>query len=279
MELGLHCWVYCQLELRKATGQDRAKVYDTVAERIGAISLEAREAGFEAFENMADMLLDPVHRRRHKAAFDASGLHFLGSSLNAPFWDPKERGMLLEWAQAIAPWLKELGGRHLGFSSNPVPGRPKTDQDYAAQAETLRAIADVVRDYGVKPNLHTYARDAADDYREVREMVERLRPEELALGPDLAWLAVGGGDPVAFIRRFGDRIEFCHVRDYAADQSWTEAAGEGVADFAALGDALREVGYDGPVVFEPAFPDRAPTRPLAETLKRSADHLRETMKL
>ena len=57
-----------------------------------------------------------------------------------------------------------------------------------------------------------------------------------------------------------------------------EALGEGVMDYAAIGEALREVGFAGDAVIELAH-ERGftPTRPLRESLKMSREFVRNTL--
>ena len=277
MVLGLHCWVFCQLEFREHGTAQRDEVFGRIArERLGEICATTAEAGFQALETMAEILLAEGGVEAHEQALAASGLQFIGISHNANFWDPAQRAEVVDFLGRAAELVGQLGGEHLGMSAGPVPGG-KTAAHYDAQADCFRAIAAVTKPYGVMPNLHTYSRDAADDFAEVREMVARLSAAELALGPDLAWLAHGGGDPVDFVKRFGERIVFCHVRDRRADNTWAEAAGEGVEDFAAQGAALRAAGFDGPVVYEPAYADDQPTRSMLENLQLSARHLNQTI--
>lgn len=278
MVLGFHPWVYLQLTVRDPEQRDMRTATGQVCARLTAICEEVAGAGFDALEGMAAMLESAADEDRHAAALQASGLHFVGVSHNAPLWDPARRGAVVDYLAGICERVGRLGGSHLGLSSVPAPaGRAKTADDWDAQADTLRAIAAAARPYGVKPNLHTYAPDAADDYREVRETLARVGPEDLALGADLAWLAWGGGEPVEFVRRFGDRLTFCHLRNRRGAQEWAEGAHEGIDDLFSLGAALRQVGFDGVAVFEPAFPDDAPTRPLAETWAASARHLRAAL--
>lgn len=277
MVLGLHCWVFCQLEFRVHGYGDRDAVFGGIArEKLGEICATTAEAGFVALETMAEILLADGGFEAHQEALAASGLQFIGISHNANFWDPAVKDEVVEFLGQAAELVGQLGGEHLGMSAGPVPGG-KTAAHYDAQADCFRAIAAATKPFGVMPNLHTYSRDAADDFAEVREMVARLTPDELALGPDLAWLAHGGGDPVGFVNRFGERIVFCHVRDRRADNTWAESAGEGIEDFAAQGAALRAAGFAGPVVYEPAYAEDQPTRSMLENLQRSAAHLRQTM--
>jgi sugar phosphate isomerase/epimerase len=69
-----------------------------------------------------------------------------------------------------------------------------------------------------------------------------------------------------------------HVRDYHIDGERTEALGEGDANYQRLGRLLDEVKFEGEFVVELAIPGgKQPTRPVAELLEKSREHLRQTI--
>lgn len=64
---------------------------------------------------------------------------------------------------------------------------------------------------------------------------------------DLAWIARAGGDPVAWLTRFGARLASVHVKDLAragenADEDGWACPGHGVMDWHALWPAARQAG-------------------------------------
>ena len=87
-----------------------------------------------------------------------------------------------------------------------------------------------------------------------------------------------GVDPVDFIRRYGDRIVFLHLRDQKADGTWSEALGEGEMDYPAIAKALHTINFSGDAVIELAH-ERTfrPTRPLRESLRISRDFVRRVL--
>jgi sugar phosphate isomerase/epimerase len=108
--------------------------------------------------------------------------------------------------------------------------------------------------------------------------MENVPADLLPLGPDLDWLRVGGVDPEEFIREYAGRLVMMHIRDYHIGGDRTEALGEGDADYRRLGQLLEEVKFEGEFVVELAIPGgKQPTRPVAELLKKSREHLRETI--
>ncbi len=60
---------------------------------------------------------------------------------------------------------------------------------------------------------------------------------------DLAWVSIGGQDPVEWINKLGSRVRFAHVKDYDKSKTpqWTPA-GEGTMPFDAILPALSAAG-------------------------------------
>ena len=98
------------------------------------------------------------------------------------------------------------------------------------------------------------------------------------MGPDLDWLRGAGVDPAAFIRQYGKRIVYAHLRDRKADGVWSEAMGEGVTDYDAIARAFHDTGFEGDVAIELAHPQGfKTTRPLRESLKISREFVRKKL--
>jgi sugar phosphate isomerase/epimerase len=101
------------------------------------------------------------------------------------------------------------------------------------------------------------------------------RVPEIKLGPDLNWLVRAGVDPVWFIKTYGDKMVYMHLRDQGADGKWTEALGEGTTDFKAISKAFTDIRYKGKAAVELAF-DREPANPVKESWKKSRDYVHKT---
>jgi sugar phosphate isomerase/epimerase len=152
----------------------------------------------------------------------------------------------------------------------------KTPEQLDQQALVLRRIFEICAAHGVTPNLHNHTYEVQNGLHDLKGTLTRI--PEAKLGPDLNWLVRGGVDPVQFIRQYGRQIVFLHLRDQKADGAWPEAMGEGAMDYAAIGKALREVGFQGPAVIELAHESKfTPTRPIRESFKMSRAFVRKTM--
>ena len=110
-----------------------------------------------------------------------------------------------------------------------------------------------------------------DDLDATAALLERLgHPDTVGLNLDTGNLWLGGGDPVAYVERFGKRIRHVHWKDMPAD--WqpkrgrlfgcgmaTIPLGDGVIGIDAVCKALKKSGFDGPTTLEIAGKDAVQT--------------------
>jgi len=203
----------------------------------------------------------------------------LGASFGGAMWDRGKHAAILAEAETAVPRLAQLGGRTLGTSVGAVPGGKKvkkTPEQLDAQAELLRKLIALCQAQGVVLNLHNHTYEVENDLHDLKGTLQRI--PDVRLGPDLNWLVRGGVDPAAFIRQYGDRIVFLHLRDQNADGTWSEALGEGAMDYRAIAAALQQVKFAGDAVIELAHERKfQPTRPLRESLKMSRAFVKTTL--
>jgi sugar phosphate isomerase/epimerase len=261
--VGAHPWVY-------AATQPKCDITPILPQ----IFADMQYAGIEAIELMHTALRPDDAVERISELSKKHRLPVLGASFGGAMWDRAQHNAVLEDAELVIARLAKLGGRTLGTSVGPVPARKrKTPEQLDAQAEVLRKIIAICRANGVVLNLHNHTYEVADDLHDLKGTLSRI--PDVKLGPDLNWLVRGGVDPVAFIRQYGKQIVFLHLRDQKADGRWSEAMGEGAMDYAAIAQALREIGFAGDAVIELAHErDFKPTRPIRESLKISRQFVR-----
>jgi sugar phosphate isomerase/epimerase len=140
----------------------------------------------------------------------------------------------------------------------------------------LRKIIALCKAHGVVLNLHNHTYEVENNEHDLKGTLARI--PDVKLGPDLNWLVRAGEDPVDFIRRYGNRIIFLHLRDQKADGKWSEAMGEGSTDYAAIGRALHQINFAGDAIIELAHENNFKlTRPLRESLKMSREYVRKRL--
>lgn len=262
--VGAHPWVY-------AATQPNYDIYP-ILDRIFA---DMSFAGIEGIELMHSALFPDGAVERIAALSKQHCLPVIGMSFHGDMWNRDRHAEILKEAELAIPRLERLGGYTLGTSVG-ATGKLKTPEQLDAQAELLRKVIALAKRHGVTLSLHNHTYEVEHNLHDLKGTLARI--PDAKLGPDLNWLVRGGVDPVAFIRQYGSRIVFLHLRDQKADGKWSEAMGEGAMDYVAIGKALHEIGFCGPAVIELAHESQFKlTRPLRESLKMSRQFVRTTL--
>jgi sugar phosphate isomerase/epimerase len=262
--VGAHPWVYAAPRPN----------YD-ITPILDQIFADMSYAGMEGIELMHTTLRSEDAASRIASLSEKHSLPVIGSSFGGVMWDRQRHNEVLEDAEVVVTRLGKLGGKTLGVSVGGAR-RKKTPEELDAQADLLRKIIAICQVNGVVLNLHNHTYEVQDELHDLKGTLARI--PDIKLGPDLDWLVQAGVDPVRFLTEFGDRIVFLHLRDQKSDKTWVEAMGEGDMDYAAVGRALRKIGFSGHAVIELAHPRGFKlTRPLRESLKKSREYVRKTL--
>ena len=227
---------------------------EELALRLPEVMACIADIGFKGFETALNVLPLDEPQAFREATARANGLILTGAHTGGRWWDPHSPATVAS-VVGLAKRLPALGCERLVVSMAPPPVGGTTD-DLVYATRTLDELGRACREEaGVSVVFHNHAVEMASDAQFVRALVETCAPENVALGPDLGWVAHAGMDVVEFIERLGSRIAYLHVRDvtqYGAEGGFIEI-GRGVLDYAAILAALRAHGYRGWLVAESEF--------------------------
>lgn len=143
-----------------------------------------------------------------------------------------------------------------------VPYLVEADRnDYTKLAGILTPIGMRLKEKGLTLCYHNHDFEFAmqNDETGLEILYSKTNPNLLQAELDLAWVAIGGQDPVATIERYSDRLPLVHLKDYDPDATprW-RPAGEGVMDWDACLAACAAAG----VQFGAIELDESPGDPL-----------------
>ncbi|CAN5622996.1 hypothetical protein BH23BAC1_BH23BAC1_04880 [soil metagenome] len=266
IRVGGHPWVYAA----PLPGHDITPVLEQ-------IFLDMRFAGLDGVELMHHPLRDKEAVERIDELSEHYDMPVIGTSYEAKMWDKDQHNAILEDSELILSNLKKVGGNTLGVSVGKANAQ-KTEKQLDDQAELLVKISKVAEKNGIVLNLHNHTYEVENGMHDLKGTLKRI--PDVKLGPDLNWLLRGGVDPVEFINTYGKQIVFIHLRDQFKNGRWSEALGEGIMDFAAIGKALKKAGFTGDIIIELAHEnDFLMTRSIRSSLKKSREHIRRTMKV
>ena len=256
-----HLWVYAS---RYPPDWDCTAILEQVFS-------DFKYAGIEGVELMETNLRHHDVVPRVKEMIDKYRVPVTGTSYSGNMWNKTEHSRILDDATIVLERLHEIGGNTLGITVGNAR-RMKTTEELDAQAELLKQIMKVCEKYNVQANIHNHTFEVENDMHDLKGIMERI--PEIKLGPDLNWLVRGGVDPVWFIKTYGQRMVYMHIRDQNANGKWTEAVGEGVTDFPAIAKALHNINYSGRAAIELAFND-PPVKEVKESWKTSREYVKK----
>jgi len=167
------------------------------------------------------------------------------------------RRLGMSFATVLAPtaelcirWSAAFGCSYVWTAA---PGR-----DLETFCRQVNAQAAAAAGWGVRVACHNHMGTVVESQAEVEAFLEQCPTVGLVL--DTAHLAAVGGDPVAIVRRYPERLLQIHLKDWIAEreaEAWHErgrfcelGAGNIGLDNAAVVRALLEVGYAGPIAVE-----------------------------
>lgn len=136
----------------------------------------------------------------------------------------------------------------LGIGSMPQEAR----KDLASVRKFIdetKSLGKTLKENGLKFAYHNHDfefKTVLEDGRTIMDvLLEETDPETFYFIPDVAWIQIGGEDPVEFLEKIKGRIKVCHFKDYVkADTErgfkFTEL-GRGEVDIKACLKKLREI--------------------------------------
>jgi len=232
------------------------------------------------------------------AVLAAHGLRSVGTFVFEPLLDAAAS---LAATRAALSAIAATGGRFLVVIDRPGPARAATAgrpadaprlgaADRRTIVATVRAIAELAAERGIRPVLHPHAGGFLEFEDEVDALLAAAPADALGLCLDTGHALYAGADPVALLARYAGRVEHLHLKDVdparvaAARRErldfWAAIAGgvfcpvgDGMLDLGALRAALDAAGYDGLATVEQDRRAGTPGDP-ATDLRRSLERLR-----
>jgi sugar phosphate isomerase/epimerase len=232
---------------------------------------DLKYAGLQGVEIMEILLRHDDAVSRFNDLIHKHNLPVTGTSYYGNMWNKAEQQKILEDVELVTERLHTIGGSMIGLTVGDA-GHVKTEEELDVQAELLKKILVVCDKNNIQPNLHNHTFEVTNDLHDLKGTLKRI--PDIKLGPDLNWLVRAGVDPVWFIKTYGDKIVYMHIRDQYANGKWTEILGEGVTDFPAIAKTLKEINYSGKAAIELAFDD-PPKNAVRADWKLSREYVRK----
>ncbi len=230
-----------------------------------------KEIGFSAIQASASGF-NTIEADEFKKILDDHGMACCATHRGVDALAEAEK--TIAYHQAIGCGLTAIGG--FGFGG-------KSKEEWKAWAESFNQIAQQYRGSGVKVGYHNHSHELApfglSDHPESisptdtpYDLMESVFGDDVWWEVDTYWIAHGGGDPAAWIRRFKGNIPAIHVKDMTISPSREHKmceVGAGNLNWPAILDAAREAGVHWYIIER----DNGDLDPF-ESLKISLNNLR-----
>ena len=132
---------------------------------------------------------------------------------------------------------KEIGAKHLCVGGGAVRHDGIRESDYAMVASGLDAVKKVAADHGIIASIHPHMGSAVQS----RGQLDRvMATTSIDICPDCGHVLMGGGDPVAVVKKYLDRIRYIHLKD--CKDGAIMPPGHGAIDFGSILAMLKGTG-------------------------------------
>jgi len=234
---------------------------------------EAREIGYTGVERGQRMPHDTEGLRAYLDGNDIAlcGGWCSGNSLNNDFAAECDatRQQVEQFIALNAPCIvyAECSNTVQGMIDVPVNNRPKMDRDdIRAYGAKISELAKWMADQGMPMAYHHHMGSIIESEDDVNWLMDGSSAD-LHLCFDTGHLLFGGGDVIATLDRWGDRVHHVHYKDIRPaivrdvrdnNRSFLDAVmagaftvpGDGCIDFDAVTRALKAMDYNGWIVVE-----------------------------
>jgi len=118
-----------------------------------------------------------------------------------------------------------------------VPNEKAGLDGYRKAADVLNHAGEIAKKSGIQIGYHNHGTELTpiDGVRPYDVMLERTDPALVVMEMDVFWMVDGGGDPIAYFRKYPGRFRMLHVKDMdGSPQKKMVDVGKGVIDWKAI---------------------------------------------
>lgn len=128
-----------------------------------------------------------------------------------------------------------------------------SDEDWGRMMEHIRAIAEKASKWGVRAVIHPHAGGYIEFADEIDRLAEDIPDEVAGLCLDTGHLRYSGMDPVEWLRKYADRLDYIHFKDIN-EKVYNEVLAEHIRFFEGCGKgAMCPIGtgmLDYPAIYK-----------------------------
>ena len=210
------------------------------AENFEALYATCQERGV-AVQTIKSIALRHWRDRPHTRSTWYEPLQEQGDIDLAVWWALSRPGVFVNSVGDVGLLPKVLDEAHeLGHQFVVCPNVPdeKAGLDgYRKAADVLNHAGAIAKQSGIRIGYHNHGTELApiNGVRPYDVMLERTDPALVAMEMDIFWMVQGGGDPLAYFRKYPGRFRMVHVKDMDGSPAKRMVdVGKGIIDWKAI---------------------------------------------
>jgi sugar phosphate isomerase/epimerase len=128
-----------------------------------------------------------------------------------------------------------------------IPDEKAGLDGYRKAADVLNHAGEIARRAGISIGYHNHESELnpIGGVRPYDVMLDRTDPALVSMEMDIFWLVAGGGDPLAYFRKYPGRFRMVHVKDRDGTPAHTMTdVGKGIIDWKTILGRAREAGVE-----------------------------------
>src|SRR5258708_2110206 len=141
-------------------------------------------------------------------------LQIVTISFNGPTHDPSQLPKILTDARTAMNFLKNFGAHHLVVFSPSCRAKGADSPDaFANMCTAFNRIGEAAGEMGFRAGLHNHLNQMVENTDEMARCMALTDPKLFHFSPDTAHVHLAGGDMVAVLDKFRDRVMLLDYKD------------------------------------------------------------------
>ena len=175
---------------------------------VAASLQKVADAGYNVVETLGSPTCFGMSAEEFQALCDEKGLEIISTHTSIGMNDPEA---MQKWHNVFAG-LKTMGAKYCvipGFNLG------SNLQELKAVCDYFNEVGKIGKEYGIKLGYHNHSHEynVMEDQIMWEYMIENTDPELVFFQMDVYWTSRAGKDPVAYLKKYPERIQMLHIKD------------------------------------------------------------------
>lgn len=185
---------------------------------------------------------DPDQKEEYRRLYERYGITPLGIHSGGTFWDPDQAAEEMKKIGGTIDFAAALGFQYLVVSGNPQ----ETVTSMKESAKSYAEIGKRCRDAGLRLAYHNHDWELREEGAMIEVLMNETSAADVGWVLDAAWASIAGADLSRVFSRYGERIDYVHIKD-AEEKTFCEL-GTGDLDLPGMLHLADEQGIEWLVV-------------------------------